>query len=135
METEKNDLSGAAIDILLGRHVKKIREEAGVTEEVVADALNLSVEDYRRCETGARAIYPEMIVILSQVIGVPVVSLYRAMEAALGDGESHKIANRDEIAELLYYFSGVASPLARRKVIAAARSASSVLAVPSARVR
>ncbi len=134
METEKNELEGAAVDILLGRHIRKKREEVGVTEETAAEALNMNVETYRLCEMGARAFYPEMVVILSEILVVPVASLYGAIKEDLGAGESHKFPNQSEIAELLYYFTGVASPLARRKVIASARSASSATPVPAARM-
>lgn len=116
------------INTLIGRRVKSLREEAGFSEETLAGALKISVEDYRRYEIGAEQFYPETLSVLSQAIDCPIACFYSDSENR-GD---YKFPDLNEMAELLYYFAGVASPLARRKVIAGARQASFAPSIPAA---
>lgn len=108
--------------------MKQLREEAGFSESTLAKALKISVEDYRRYEVGAEQFYPDTLIALSQAIDCPIAYFY----SDLKPGGDYKFPNLNETAELLYYFAGVASPLARRKVMACARKASFVPSIPAA---
>lgn len=108
--------------------MKQLREDAGFSEATLASALKISVEDYRRYEVGAEQFYPDTLIALSQAIDCPIACLYSDLE----DRGDYKFPDLNETAELLYYFAGVASPLARRKVIAGARQASFAPSIPAA---
>jgi transcriptional regulator with XRE-family HTH domain len=118
-----------APDVLLGQRVKEIRENAQLTEVEMADALEMPLERYRDYESGAYQFLPEMMVVLSREIGCPIAFFYALVHEHFSVRDNHKIPCPGEISELLYYFTNVASPLARRKVISSARLSSSVAPV------
>ncbi len=116
------------INTLMGRRLKQLREDAAISENTLAKALNISVENYRRFEVGAEQFYPASLIALSQAIDCPIAYFYSNLTA----GDDYKFPDLNETAELLYYFAGVASPLARRKIIAGARQASLAPSIPAA---
>ncbi len=59
MRTEKKE-----INIQIGKRLQNARENSGYTQETFAEALDVSVEHYRKLESGAYGLQPEKMLIL-----------------------------------------------------------------------
>ncbi len=59
MRAEKKE-----INIQIGKRLQNARENSGYTQETFAEALDVSVEHYRKLESGAYGLQPEKMLVL-----------------------------------------------------------------------
>lgn len=59
MRSEKKE-----INIQIGKRLQNARENSGYTQETFAEALEVSVEHYRKLESGAYGLQPEKMLVL-----------------------------------------------------------------------
>lgn len=59
MRAEKKE-----INIQIGKRLQNAREYSGYTQETFAEALDVSVEHYRKLESGAYGLQPEKMLVL-----------------------------------------------------------------------
>ena len=59
MKTEKKE-----INMQIGKRLQSVRENSGYTQEAFAETLEVSVEHYRKLESGVYGLLPEKMLIL-----------------------------------------------------------------------
>ena len=67
--------------IEFGRRLKKMRKERGLTQEELAEALNISTPHLGNIEIGKRGISIKLLIKVSDVLNVPVDFLLRGTDS------------------------------------------------------
>ena len=62
---------------LFGKRLRELRVTKGLTQETVAELINISPENYSRIENGLSFPKPENIVKLSKVLSVEIAELFQ----------------------------------------------------------
>lgn len=59
----------------LGRNIRKFREEAGLSQQLLADELNISFQQLQKYEYGQSRVTVERLLEISRILHTPVVDL------------------------------------------------------------
>ena len=59
----------------LGRNIRKFREEAGLSQQLLADELNISFQQLQKYEYGQSRVTVERLLEISRILHTPVVEL------------------------------------------------------------
>ena len=62
MKTEKKE-----INMQIGKRLQSVRENSGYTQEAFAETLEVSVEHYRKLESGVYGLLPEKMLICTKI--------------------------------------------------------------------
>lgn len=65
--------------------LKDLRERAGLTQQVCADALGIKVQTYCMKEQGQRGVEPEELALLADLYGLPLTEAFPGYEPSEGD--------------------------------------------------
>lgn len=98
----------------IGRRIRQFREESGLSQQELAEKLDISFQQLQKYEYGQSSITVERLIQLSQVLHVPMVKLIPSPEEdadlhSTGDEASvyspyeRVIVNPEEVLVLKYY--------------------------------
>lgn len=68
------------VDVDLGWNIRRLRQQAGISLEWVAQRLDLSFQTLQKYETGATRISASMLIRIASVLEVPVATLLTGIE-------------------------------------------------------
>jgi transcriptional regulator with XRE-family HTH domain len=106
----------------IGEAIKRRRRELGISQERLAEMLNVSYQQVQRYENGANKLNVENIQLIAQLLAVPVTSFFSAgLPSALGEPET-PYAPPDE-KSLLKYFKQIPNRRDRSVIVSVARIA------------
>ena len=74
------------VDLRVGENVKAKRTEIGLSQDYIADQLELSLSEYQECESGDRRFSPERLLKLARLIGVNTEDLFEGLPGAASRG-------------------------------------------------
>lgn len=93
---------------LLGKKIRELRQNSGMTQEAVAQLLFISRQKYARIEKGVNDITLDILTKISAVFSVPVSEITGVLEQAeaidyrTGDGEKGSLDTVFEMLDLFY---------------------------------
>lgn len=104
----------------MGEKIKFRRQEIGMSQERLAEVLDVSYQQIQRYENGRNRLNVENIQVIAHALGVPITFFFGSSshfgEAAL----SHEV---NDVRTLLRYFEKIPEKLQRQLVIGVARMA------------
>ena len=104
----------------MGEKIKFRRQEIGMSQERLAEILDVSYQQIQRYENGRNRLNVENIQVIAHALGVPI-TFFFGPSSHYGDTEpSHEV---NEIRTLLRYFEKISVKPHRQFVINAARMA------------
>lgn len=128
---------------LIGRTVRRLRSERGLTQQVLATRLGISASYLNLIEHDQRAVTASLLIKLTEVLGVELAALSgsaeRQLESGLREVLSDPMLGLDEVPENEVTTLAASAPNAARAVLAlyrawrVAREDSSGLALPTGR--
>jgi len=104
----------------IGRAIKQRRREQGISQERLAEMLNVSYQQVQRYENGANRLNVESIQVIAQLLNVPVMYFFSADIAIRINELSNKNLVPDE-KKLLKYFRKIPKQCDRSVVVSVAR--------------
>lgn len=118
------------IDITIGANVRAIRLARELSQQTLADRMEVSFQAVQRWETGENRLYASRIVALADVLHCDIMDLYAGTEQF---GDSPKIEVNDEIVTsqdvtFLRYYKTIGSPRTRQALKNLARALSGTVA-------
>ena len=95
------------MDELLGERIREIRNAQNITQETMADQLDISRQKYARIERGQCSITYEMLTRISQLLSITVKDITDVLEPKQNvtfrsDGIGGKTENVFEMIDLFY---------------------------------
>lgn len=90
----ENQRTSNEIDKYVGRRLKNRREELGLSQEKLADALGISFQQVQKYERGFNRVGASRLFAIAQELGVTVSYFFEGLETPT-------LQNANEIAELL----------------------------------
>lgn len=76
------------IDIAVGRKLRKLRLDAGMTLQELADRIGTSHQQLQKYETGVNRISAGMLPIIAEVIGAEILEFFMDVEGTRGQTSS-----------------------------------------------
>jgi transcriptional regulator with XRE-family HTH domain len=101
-------------DELIGKRIRALRIEAGITQEELADRIGLSSQQLQKYEAGANRVSVSRLLDISEVLGVDIATVVSANDARCGVPDEHYAK---DVQKLLSCFNSIRSRESRRKVI------------------
>ena len=106
----------------IGEAIKRRRQELGLSQERLAEMLNVSYQQVQRYESGANKLNVENIQIIANLLGLPVTFFFSsASPAAIAEPQTPYAAPDEK--NLLKYFRKISSRRDREVVVNVARLA------------
>lgn len=109
----------------IGSMVKKRRKELGMSQEELAEVLNVTYQQVQRYENGKNRLNVENIQIIADALSVPVTFFFKPEKAQSG-GEDRAFTLPPDETKLLKYFRRVKNKKFRQTLIQVARIAAKV---------
>jgi transcriptional regulator with XRE-family HTH domain len=106
----------------IGERIKKRRRELGITQEKLAETLNVTYQQVQRYENGTNSLNMENIQIIADTLSAPV-SYFFELERPLRVAEETAIYQPAEENKLLRYFRKIKDGSSKNTVIQVARLA------------
>ena len=106
------------IDALVGRRVRELRLQLGLTQTQLADAIGVTFQQVQKYERGANRISASKLWLIADRLGISPASLLTGLPSPSGDGATAgPDGEDDEQARLLLAFGRIADPGRRQTVI------------------
>lgn len=125
--------SASEIDIHVGRRVRERRIILGMSQEELANRLNLTFQQVQKYERGINRINAGRLYEIAQLLGVPTAYFYQGVggdiETAAPTALSQLLTSREGI-ELAHAFAAIGDPNQRRALIQVARSMAATAVEP-----
>lgn len=106
----------------IGEAIKRRRQELGLSQERLAEMLNVSYQQVQRYESGANKLNVENIQVIADLLGLPVVLFFSSASSASVAEPQTAYSVPDE-KNLLKYFRKISDRRDRTVVINVARLA------------
>lgn len=106
----------------IGETIKRRRQELGLSQERLAEMLNVSYQQVQRYENGSNKLNVENIQVIADLLGLPVGSFF-STGAASAIAEPHTPYAVPEERNLLKYFRKIPDQRDRSVVVSVARLA------------
>jgi transcriptional regulator with XRE-family HTH domain len=103
----------------IGRVIKRLREEKGVSQEELAHRVGMSTPNLWRVESGKHGVRPELLRRLAEEFGVRVVDLYAMSEGLLPEQLSNSVGTVLAKDEALLIEAYRMMPKDRQKLLSA----------------
>lgn len=105
----------------IGEAVKRRRRELGISQERLAEMLNVSYQQVQRYESGANKLNVENIQVIAELLAVPVTFFFAALPCIVAEPESEYSAPDEK--SLLKLFRKISDRRDRSLVVSVARIA------------
>lgn len=106
------------IDALVGRRVRELRLQLGLTQTQLADAIGVTFQQVQKYERGSNRISASKLWLIADRLGVSPASLLTGLPSPSGDGVTGgPDGEDDEQARLLAAFGRIADPRRRQTLI------------------
>jgi len=106
------------IDALVGRRVRELRLQLGLTQTQLADAIGVTFQQVQKYERGSNRISASKLWLIADRLGVSPASLLTGLPSPSGDGVTDAPEGEDdEQARLLNAFVRIADPRRRQTLI------------------
>lgn len=110
--------------VVIGDMIRKRRIELGITQEQLAEVLDVSYQQVQRYESGVNKLNVEKIQLVAEALSLPLMSFFTAGHEVKVAETSPTYANRpDEEKTLLKYFRKIKDPNDKEMIIDVARLA------------
>lgn len=111
----------SAVERHIGRRLRLRRTLAAMTQEDLAAALGVSVQQVRKFESGASRLGAERLYRLGRALGVPAAWFFEGMPAEAGTGAGRQTnalppGRMAETLDLMRDFFSIGDPLVRRRL-------------------
>lgn len=106
----------------IGEAIKQRRRELGISQERLAEMLNVSYQQVQRYESGANKLNVENIQVIADLLALPVTFFYTAAAPSTIAEPETAYSSPDE-KKLLKYFRNISSRRDRDMVVNVARLA------------
>ncbi len=113
-------LNGSTSAHIVGRKIRALRREAGLSLRELGAAVGVSLVQFQRYETGVSPLSTSRLLVISKVLGVRAASLLG--EANNAPTEDYASRRRDEERELAELFASITDPAERRAILSLARA-------------
>ncbi|WP_297488625.1 helix-turn-helix domain-containing protein [Acidocella sp.] len=104
---------------ILGRKIRALRREAGLSLRELGAAVGVSLVQLQRYETGVSPLSTSRLLLISTVLGVRPGSLLGDIEMTAPDDQANR--RRQEERELAVLFASLSEPGDRRAILSLAR--------------
>jgi len=108
----------------IGRRLRTLREERGISAEQAAKALGVSLDIYQQREIGLRRIPVSEIFAVRKLLNISIEDFFTHEGLYISDLD-HDVACED-VSDLIHYFSNIQDTQKRRSFINQIKDASSV---------
>jgi transcriptional regulator with XRE-family HTH domain len=105
------------IDALVGRRVRELRLQLGLTQTQLADAIGVTFQQVQKYERGANRISASKLWLIADRLGVSPSSLVSALPSPTGGSTSEVATEDNEQGRLLRAFGRITDPQRRQTVI------------------
>jgi transcriptional regulator with XRE-family HTH domain len=106
------------IDALVGRRVRELRLQLGLTQTQLANAIGFTFQQVQKYERGSNRISASKLWLIADRLGVSPASLLTGLPSPSGDGVTDgPDGGDDEQARLLSAFGRIADPRRRQTLI------------------
>ena len=108
------------IDELVGRNVRLLRLNRGMTQTEVAKALSVTFQQIQKYEKGQNRISAGRLFAIASVFGVPVSAFFDGAEPLTGDGDGHSpvaLLSEPHALRLVQAFCALENDAMRRSVV------------------
>jgi transcriptional regulator with XRE-family HTH domain len=105
------------IDALVGRRVRELRLQLGLTQTQLANAIGVTFQQVQKYERGANRISASKLWLIADRLGVSASSLMSALPSPTGGSTSEVATEDDEQGRLLRAFGRITDPQRRQTVI------------------
>jgi transcriptional regulator with XRE-family HTH domain len=105
------------IDALVGRRVRELRLQLGLTQTQLADAIGVTFQQVQKYERGSNRISASKLWLIADRLGVSPSSLVSALPSPTGRSTSELATENDEQGRLLRAFGRITDPQRRQTVI------------------
>lgn len=78
MPRQKRDRTPVPLDVVIGRAIRHLRTRRGLSQQMLADRLGISVERVRDYERAKRPMSPRMLIRLATVLDVSLSAFFRS---------------------------------------------------------
>lgn len=119
-----NERSPTQIDIFVGNKIKTRRIELGLSQETLANSLNISFQQVQKYEKGFNRIGASRLFSMSELLSVPVAYFFEGLKheapnnaPSLPPIQIAELLSSTEAVELLTLFSNQKSKTTRKKII------------------
>lgn len=107
--------------LIMGRRIRALRREAGLSLRELGAAVGVSLVQFQRYETGVSPLSTSRLLVISKVLGVRPGSLLGELPLAVSDDQVSR--RRQEDRELAELFATLVDPVDRRAILNLARAA------------
>jgi transcriptional regulator with XRE-family HTH domain len=120
MARKKPDLR----DIEVGRRVRALRLEKGMSQERLGDALDLTFQQVQKYEKGTNRIGAGRLQRIAEIFGVPISALFGAQAPAAKPSDSlFELVDTSAALRLLRAYSRMTNPKLKQALVALAEEA------------
>jgi len=105
----------------IGEAIKRRRRELGISQERLAEMLNVSYQQVQRYENGANKLNVENIQAIANILSVPVIYFFTNLLSAIVEPETPYTTSDEK--NLLKYFKTIPDQRDRNVVVSVARLA------------
>ncbi|MEZ5997780.1 MAG: helix-turn-helix domain-containing protein [Hyphomonas sp.] len=120
------------IDRVVGQRIRWRRRELGLTQEQLAELLNLTFQQVQKYEKGVNRVSAGRLFEIAAVMGAPIGYFYEGAEAELSDERLHAAEDRDRVQaplldadtlDLIAAFQRIGDDSLRKSLLNAVRAA------------
>lgn len=89
----------------IGERIKKRRKELGISQEKLAEGLNITYQQVQRYENGTNQLNTEKLQVIANILDVPVSYFFEDAGKKVAESEAQYVSTEEE--RLLKYFRKV----------------------------
>lgn len=104
---------------ILGRKIRTLRREAGLSLRELGAAAGVSLVQFQRYETGVSQLSASRLLVISNILGVSASTLLGETDPAVPDDQANRRHQEDR--ELAALFASLTEPADRRAILNLAR--------------